>query len=54
MLFSSFTKTNTKTTYTSAHSENSEIPKEEIESNYKAYSVYGVLQQRFKNKDLVH
>lgn len=51
MLFSSFTKTNTKTHFFSTPSENNEIPVEEIESNYKSYSVYGVLQQHFKNKD---
>ena len=52
MLFSSFTKTNAKTNFNSASSENSEIPEDEIKSNYKSYSLYGVLQQRFKNKDL--
>lgn len=52
MLFSSFTKTNAKTRFDVKSSENSVIPEEEAKTNYKSYSVYGVLQQRFKNKDL--
>ena len=52
MLFSSFTKTNSKTYFDSEHLEDSEIPKDGLEYNYKSYSLYGVLQQRFKNKDL--
>ena len=52
MLFSSFTKTNTKTLFTSTSSESSELPKDEIERNYKSFRLYGAAQQRFKNKDL--
>ena len=52
MLFSSFTKTNTKIKFTTIPSEDSEITKDEMGLNYKSYSLYGVLQQRFKNKDL--
>ena len=54
MLFSSFTKTNAKTNFASASSENNEIPKDEVEVElkYKSFSLYGVLQQRFKSKDL--
>lgn len=52
MLYSSFTKTNTKTSFDAMSSEDSEMPQGKIESNYKSYSLFGVLQQRFKNKDL--
>ena len=51
MLFSSFTNTNVKTRF-DVSSGDSVIPEEDIKTNHKSYSLYGVLQQRFKNKDL--
>ena len=55
MLFASHIKTNAKTNMTAKPSEDAEVPETEpinIESNYTSFSLYGALQQRFKNKDL--
>ena len=52
MLFSSFTRTNSKTYLESSPLEDIDMPSIELNSNCESYSFYGVLQQRFKNKDL--
>ena len=52
MLFLSYTKTNSTTYFESEFLEDNKIPNDGVDHNHKSYSLYGVLQQRFKNKDL--
>ena len=52
MLFSSFTKTNSKTYFKPIPLDDSGLPIDRADINNESYSFYGVLQQRFNNKDL--